>query len=77
MASAFVDIAFTPSVKAVQSLYGIRQANLGFESSEGRRSLITERGTAFIAERDSFYQTAVSESDWPCVERQLRWRVVR
>ena len=70
MASAFADIAFTPSVKAAQNLYGSRQANLGFESSEDRRNLLTEREAEFIAERDSFYQATVSESDWPYVQHR-------
>lgn len=70
MASAFADIAFTPSVKAAQSLYGSRQANRGFESAEEPRNSMTPREIAFIAERDSFYQATVSESGWPYVQHR-------
>jgi predicted pyridoxine 5'-phosphate oxidase superfamily flavin-nucleotide-binding protein len=70
MASAFADIAFTPSVKAAQSLYGSRQANRGFELAEDPRNSLTPREIAFIAERDSFYQATVSESGWPYVQHR-------
>lgn len=68
MANAFAEITFTPSVKAAQTLYGSRQANMGFELSEDPRNTLGERETEFIAERDSFYQATVSESDWPYVQ---------
>ncbi|MCQ8131023.1 pyridoxamine 5'-phosphate oxidase family protein [Methylomonas rivi] len=70
MASAFADIAFTASVKAAQSSYGSRQANRGFELAEDPRNSLTPRETAFIAERDSFYQATVSESGWPYVQHR-------
>ena len=43
MSSAFADIAFTPSVKAAQELYGSRDANRGFELAEEARNELTER----------------------------------
>lgn len=70
MANAFADICFTPSVKAAQSLYGSRQANSGFELSEDPRNSLGEREAEFIAERDSFYQATVSQSDWPYVQHR-------
>lgn len=70
MANAFAEICFTPSVKAAQSLYGSRQANRGFELSEDPRNTIGAREAGFIAERDSFYQATVSETDWPYVQHR-------
>ena len=70
MANVFAEITFTPSVKAAQTLYGSRQANMGFELSEDPRNTLGERETEFIAERDSFYQATVSESDWPYVQHR-------
>jgi predicted pyridoxine 5'-phosphate oxidase superfamily flavin-nucleotide-binding protein len=70
MPAAFVDIAFTPSVKAAQSRYGSRPANLGFEAMQDRGSELTQREAAFIAERDGFYQATVSETGWPYVQHR-------
>lgn len=70
MPSAFADIAFTPSVKAAQELYGSREANRGFESAEDSRDQLTDREARFIAARDSFYQATVSESGWPYVQHR-------
>lgn len=70
MASAFAEITFTPSVKAAQSFYGSRQANIGFELSENAGNELSESEANFIAERDSFYQATVSESGWPYVQHR-------
>ena len=47
MPRAFSKISFTPSVKAAQSLYRSREANLGFELADDDRSEITEREAQF------------------------------
>ena len=70
MANAFAEISFTPSVKAAQSLYGCRQANLRFEQSDDMRNRLGDREAEFIVERDSFYQATVSESGWPYVQHR-------
>ena len=70
MATAFAEIAFTPSVKAAQSLYGSREKNARFELAEDARNQLTEFEADFIAERDSFYQATVSESGWPYVQHR-------
>jgi predicted pyridoxine 5'-phosphate oxidase superfamily flavin-nucleotide-binding protein len=70
MASAFAEITFTPSVKAAQSFYGSRRANIGFELSENAGNELSENEANFIAERDSFYQATVSESGWPYVQHR-------
>lgn len=70
MSRAFAEISFTPSVKAAQSLYGSREANLGFELADDPRHALTEPEMAFIAQRDSFYMASVSETGWPYVQHR-------
>lgn len=68
MGRAFADIAFTPSVKAAQSLYGSRRSNEGLEDTSIRRDLLGDVEKEFIEARDSFYQATVSETGWPYVQ---------
>jgi hypothetical protein len=70
MTTAFAEIAFTPSVKAAQTLYGSREANSHFELAEDLDLGMTEQEIKFISERDSFYQATVSESGWPYVQHR-------
>jgi uncharacterized protein len=70
MATAFAEIAFTPSVKAAQTLYGSREKNTRFELDEDARNQLMEHEIEFIAERDSFYQATVSESGWPYLQHR-------
>jgi hypothetical protein len=68
MGRAFAEIAFTPSVKAAQLLYGSRKANQGLEDAEERDDELSELEREFIAARDSFYQATVTETGWPYVQ---------
>ncbi|MEI6069219.1 MAG: pyridoxamine 5'-phosphate oxidase family protein [Methylococcaceae bacterium] len=70
MATAFAEIAFTPSVKAAQNRYGSREANSRFELADNPRFGMTEQEIDFIGERDSFYQATVSETGWPYVQHR-------
>ncbi|MSP27743.1 MAG: pyridoxamine 5'-phosphate oxidase [Methylococcales bacterium] len=63
-------MTFTPSVQAAQSLYGSRDSNRRFELADETKNELTEYETAFIANRDSFYQATVSESGWPYVQQR-------
>ena len=69
MPLAFADIAFTPSVRAVQETQGSAQAYAKFlrpEAQGGDR--LSEREATFISRRDGFYQSTVSETGWPYVQ---------
>ncbi|MEO8523741.1 MAG: pyridoxamine 5'-phosphate oxidase family protein [Caldimonas sp.] len=68
MSRAFADIAFTPSVKAAQTLYGSRRSNEGLERTSIRSDQLGDQERAFIEGRDSFYQATVSETGWPYVQ---------
>jgi len=70
MATAFAQIAFTPSVKAAQNRYGSREANSRFELVDDPGFGMTEQEIKFIGERDSFYQATVSETGWPYVQHR-------
>lgn len=68
----FAEIAFTPSVKAVQSAMGSRDAYAKREAREDSdpRDVIGDEEAAFIAARDSFYMATVSETGWPYVQHR-------
>lgn len=67
MASSFLDIALTPSVRAVQQQMN---ADRAWPDLKGHRAFdrISENLAGYIAERDSFYLATVSETGWPYVQ---------
>jgi len=69
MSYGFLDVAITPSVRAVQARMGADRIWQGFK---GRRESdrFTEIEAAFIADRDSFYMATVSETGWPYVQHR-------
>jgi predicted pyridoxine 5'-phosphate oxidase superfamily flavin-nucleotide-binding protein len=69
MSYRFLDIAVTPSVRAVQAEMG---ADRIWQDFRGHREFdrFTENEAAFIADRDSFYIATVSETGWPYVQHR-------
>ncbi|GGF68820.1 phosphatase [Azorhizobium oxalatiphilum] len=69
MSYGFLDIAVTPSVRAVQEQMGVDHVWSDFQ---GNRAFdrFTENEAAFIADRDSFYMASVSETGWPYVQHR-------
>jgi predicted pyridoxine 5'-phosphate oxidase superfamily flavin-nucleotide-binding protein len=69
MSYGFLDVAVTPSVRAVQAEMGI---DAFWKNFKGHRESdqFTEQEIAFIAERDSFYMASVSETGWPYVQHR-------
>jgi predicted pyridoxine 5'-phosphate oxidase superfamily flavin-nucleotide-binding protein len=69
MSYRFLDIAVTPSVKAVQAKMGAAHV---WQDFKGHREFnrFTENEAAFIADRDSFYMATVSETGWPYVQHR-------
>jgi hypothetical protein len=65
----FLNIAVTPSVRAVQTKVG---ADHIWQNFKGDREFdrFTENEATFIAERDSFYMATVSETGWPYVQHR-------
>jgi predicted pyridoxine 5'-phosphate oxidase superfamily flavin-nucleotide-binding protein len=69
MSYGFLDIAATPSVRAMQAEMG---ADRIWRDSKGHREFdrFTENEAAFIAGRDSFYMATVSETGWPYIQHR-------
>ena len=69
MARAFAEIAFTPSVRAIQEQQGSANAYAKFLSADlDGGDTLSVREASFIAQRDGFYQATVSETGWPYVQ---------
>jgi predicted pyridoxine 5'-phosphate oxidase superfamily flavin-nucleotide-binding protein len=69
MARAFAEVAFTPAVRALQERHGSAPAYAKFLKPEAERGdRLGPDETAFIAERDGFYQATVSSTGWPYVQ---------
>lgn len=72
----YFDIAFTPSVKAVQDHMGSRRAYARFDaepSGVARAQApveLSSRETTFIAGRDSLYMASLGETGWPYVQHR-------
>lgn len=69
MSYGFLDIAVTPSVRAVQAQMG---ADHLWQDFKGHREFdrFCDDEAAFIAGRDSFYMATVSETGWPYVQHR-------
>ncbi len=64
------DIAFTPSVKAIQERLGSRRGYARMDQRGGWSSVITEDLAAFIAERDSVYLGTASDEGRPYIQHR-------
>jgi predicted pyridoxine 5'-phosphate oxidase superfamily flavin-nucleotide-binding protein len=69
MSYGFLDIAVTPSVRAVQVQMKVDHT---WQDFKGHREFdsFTNSEAAFIAARDSFYIATVSETGWPYVQHR-------
>jgi uncharacterized protein len=70
MFQASSDVAFSPSVKAVQERKGSRAAYRRVEERDGWRTKITPDLSAFIAERDSVYLATASKAGQPYIQHR-------
>ena len=64
------DVAFSPSVKAVQRRRGSRDAYARMEQKGGWSDRITPELAAFIAERDSFYLGTAGADGQPYIQHR-------
>ena len=64
------DIAFTPSVKAVQQRMGSRKGYASMERQGGWRSAVTPGLKAFLAERDTFFLATVNADGQPYIQHR-------
>jgi predicted pyridoxine 5'-phosphate oxidase superfamily flavin-nucleotide-binding protein len=68
MSRAYSDIAFTPTVRAVQTRLGSRSGYEPLDHTDDRRDALGDAEAAFIEARDGFYQATVGETGWPYVQ---------
>jgi predicted pyridoxine 5'-phosphate oxidase superfamily flavin-nucleotide-binding protein len=64
------DVAFTPSVKAVQERRGSRRGYARLEARGGFETEITDELARFVAERDSAYLATASAAGQPYVQHR-------
>ena len=66
----FAELAFTPSVRALQEENGSRAAYARMEHSSQRGEGLGPREAEHLANADSFYMATVSETGWPYVQHR-------
>jgi uncharacterized protein len=64
------DVAFTPSVKAIQARKGSREAYAHVEERGGWRTEIDENLAAFLAQADSLYFATASADGQPYIQHR-------
>lgn len=64
------DIAFTSSVKAVQSRLGSREGYASMERRGGWSSVVTPELAAFLSERDTFFISTVNVEGQPYIQHR-------
>ncbi|ACL63934.1 pyridoxamine 5'-phosphate oxidase-related FMN-binding [Anaeromyxobacter dehalogenans 2CP-1] len=70
MGHRFAELAFTPSVRAVQEAMGSRAAYARMEAGPDHHDALGPDEAGFIAARDSFYLASVGETGWPYVQHR-------
>jgi hypothetical protein len=66
----FLQLMFTPAVKAAQERLGSRAAQARMERGDDAVDALGEDEAAFVSERDSFYLASTSASGWPYVQHR-------
>jgi len=69
MPTSFADIAFTPSVQALQSRHGSRTQYARMLARAGE-STLSARERDFLEQADTFYLATVGETGWPYVQHR-------
>ncbi len=64
------DVAFTPTVKAVQERLGSRELYAGMEERGGWNDRVTDDLASFLAERDTFFLGSVNADGQPYVQHR-------
>jgi len=70
MAHKYAQLAFTDSVRAMQQEQNSRAGYASMDQGEDYNFLLSTVEADFIAERDSFYMSSVSETNWPYVQHR-------
>jgi predicted pyridoxine 5'-phosphate oxidase superfamily flavin-nucleotide-binding protein len=68
MSPKFTELAFTPTVKAIQTQNGSRQAYARMEARGPNNDTLTPTLVEFIGDRDGFYMGTVNANGWPYIQ---------
>ncbi|MEB3358029.1 MAG: pyridoxamine 5'-phosphate oxidase family protein [Synechococcales bacterium] len=68
MPRKFTQIAFTPTVKAIQEKYGSREMYTRMEEAGPDNDTLIPRVAEFVQARDSFYMGSVNQNGWPYIQ---------
>jgi len=66
----FSELAFTPGVKAQQTLHGSRGAYARFEAEGSSSDGLRPPEQEFIRSLDGFYMASISETGWPYIQHR-------
>ncbi len=70
MAHQYAKLAFTDTVRKVQSEHNSRKGYAGMDQGEDYNYLLSQNEADFIHARDSFYMASVGETGWPYVQHR-------
>lgn len=70
MGHKLAEIAFTDTVRQLQEADGSRKSYARMEAGADSNNILTDRESAFIGMRDSFYMATVGETGWPYVQHR-------
>lgn len=70
MGNKFAELAFTDTVKQLQEADGSRRSYARMEEGDDTNGVLTDRESAFIGMRDSFYMATVTETGWPYMQHR-------
>jgi uncharacterized protein len=70
MGNKFAELAFTPTVRALQEQMGSRASYARMERGPDSNDELGPSEAAFIGARDSFYMATVSETGWPYLQHR-------
>lgn len=70
MTSRYLNLLFTPSIRAEQERQGSRRAYARGDAPQPERDLLDADVAYFIAQADSFYMATVGASGWPYMQHR-------
>ena len=70
MTSSMSNIAFTPSVKAIQERMGSRPQYARMEAGDGWSDTVTQELAEFLSEVDSMYLATANANGWPYIQHR-------
>ena len=70
MGHKFAELAFTDTVRKIQSNEGSRKSYARMDEGADYNNILGPNEAQFISARDSFYMATVSETGWPYVQHR-------